>query len=358
VERLPERVETERLLLRHWTVGDVPALAEAITRSVDHLRPWMPWIAFEPMADDDRRQLVVQWDTEWRNGGGTVYGMFDRDGSVVGGTGLHRRNRDRSVLEIGYWVAVDRTGCGYAREASAALLDTAFTLPAVSAVDILHDRANARSRSIPEALGFRFLGESPDAVEAPGEEGFACHWRRVRPRADGIVIRAPHEEERPAIVALVREAFSHDGRNGDEEVDIVRRTWMQAEDAVPDGFELVAVDGNEIVGHVLAALGDVSGRRLPAVAPLAVTPTRHGAGIGSALMRDLIANAIAAGWPMLVLLGSPAYYSRFGFEPSGLHGITYRPVGAGSPYFQVLPLRRLDDPVAGDFVYCWEREDG
>jgi putative acetyltransferase len=61
---------------------------------------------------------------------------------------------------------------------------------------------------------------------------------------------------------------------------------------------------------------------------------------------------------MLVLLGSPAYYSRFGFEPSGLHGITYRPVGTGSPYFQVLPLRRLDDPVAGDFVYCWEREDG
>ena len=355
---LPERIESERLVLRLWTSADVPALGAAVGRSVEHLRPWMPWVAFEPLDHDARRLLVEQWDEEWRAGGDAVYGMLDHDGRIVGGTGFHRRNRDRTVLDIGYWVAADRTGCGFAREATAALVDRAFTLGGVTAVDIHHDRANARSRSVPHALGFRFLGETPDSIDAPGEAGVDCHWRRTRPRTDGIVNRAAVEADRPAILDLVRAAFAHDGRDGEEEVEIVRRTWSMAAEKVPNGLELVAVDGTDVVGHVLTAIGDMAGRPVPAVAPLAVAPARHGEGIGSALMRDVIANATAGGWPMLALLGSTAYYSRFGFEPSGVHDVTYRPVGAGNPHFQILPLRRPDGSSGGDFVYCWEREDG
>jgi predicted N-acetyltransferase YhbS len=354
--QLPERVETERLVLRHWIVDDVPELGAAIARSIEHLRPWMPWVEFEPLSDDERRTLVERWETERAADGDAVYGMFARDGRVVGGTGLHRRNSDRSVLDVGYWVAADATGQRFAREASAALIDAAFSLPDVSAVDIHHDRANVRSRRVPDELGFRFLGETADSVDAPGEDGVDCHWRHARPRRDGITIRTPDEAERPAVRELVGAAFTNSGHDGREEVDIVDRTWSLPELAVPDGLELVALDGDEIVGHVLAAIGHVGSAPVPGIAPLAVMPGHQGAGIGSALMRELIANATAAGWPMLALLGSTTYYSRFGFESSGPWHITYRPVGSGNPHFQVLPLRRLDERPEGDFVYCWERD--
>ena len=52
----------------------------------------------------------------------------------------------------------------------------------------------------------------------------------------------------------------------------------------------------------------------PAVAPLCVAPSRHGEGIGSSLMNDLIRRAEAAGWPLVLVLGDPRYYQRFGFR--------------------------------------------
>lgn len=167
-----------------------------------------------------------------------------------------------------------------------------------------------------------------------------------------VEIRPARLDDRDAIVSLVRAAFAHDD-GGRAEVDIVEQTW--ALDAAADGYDLVAVDGDEVVGHVLAAAGDLDGRPLLGIAPLAVRPDRQGAGIGSALMEDLLRRAGEAGVPLLVLLGSPDYYGRFGFEPAGPLGITYEPVGPDSPYFQARRLGAYDPSHRGTFAYCWER---
>ena len=96
------------------------------------------------------------------------------------------------------------------------------------------------------------------------------------------------------------------------------------------------------------------GRDVLAVAPLAVAPSHQGRGIGSALMAELLRRAEVAAWPLVVLLGSPQYYGRFGFEASGPRGIVYRPVGPDNPHFQVCRLPGYDDSYAGEFRYCWE----
>ncbi len=71
-------------------------------------------------------------------------------------------------------------------------------------------------------------------------------------------------------------------------------------------------------------------------------------------MKDLLGRADAAGWPMVLLLGNPAYYRRFGFEPSGPLGIYYLPVGKDDPHFQVRRLSRFDPTLRGEFIFCWE----
>ena len=97
-----------------------------------------------------------------------------------------------------------------------------------------------------------------------------------------------------------------------------------------------------IVGHVLAARGDLGGREVVAVAPLAVTPARQGFGIGTALMTELLRRADAAHLALILVLGDPGYYGRFGFEPSGPLGIRYPVVGEGDPHFQVRRSRGYD----------------
>jgi RimJ/RimL family protein N-acetyltransferase len=176
--QLPARIETERLVLRTWTADDADALGLAITESIDHLRPWMPWIAFEPLAPADRRKLIAEWEVKWQAGEDAVYGVF-HDGAVVGGTGLHRRIGP-GALEIGYWIHVDFTRRGFAKELSAGLTAAAFALGDIERVEIHHDKDNVASEGVPRTLGYTFTSDVAVAAAAPSESGVNCVWSMTR----------------------------------------------------------------------------------------------------------------------------------------------------------------------------------
>ena len=179
MDRLPEFVETPRLILRHWTEDDAVALAEAIEDSLDHLRPWMPWASDKPSTPVDRIALIRQWRADWEKGGDSFLGIF-RQGEVVGGTGLHRSDSPDTV-EIGYWIHVDHLRRGYATEATRALTEAAFEMPGIDCVQIRHDKANAASEGIPRSLGFTRLGERTVKKVAPAWSGRLVVWVKHRP---------------------------------------------------------------------------------------------------------------------------------------------------------------------------------
>jgi ribosomal-protein-serine acetyltransferase len=173
---LPERIEGEDgLVLRRWIVADAETLGQAIAESMDHLRPWMPWIAFEPETIERRRERIVQWERDWAEGGDIVMGIFVSD-RIAGGCGLHRRIAPDG-LEIGYWIHPDFIRQGLATNAVRLLADAALARPEISHVEIHHDKANVASQRIPHKLGFQFLDEARDEPEAPAELGIECRWR-------------------------------------------------------------------------------------------------------------------------------------------------------------------------------------
>jgi putative acetyltransferase len=162
---------------------------------------------------------------------------------------------------------------------------------------------------------------------------------------------APHDEQ--AILDVVRDAFGAGHRDPSEEVDIVRATWSRR--SGPQLLELVAEEDDIVVGHVLAATGDLAGHVMPAVAPLGVLTHRQGDGVGTALMAHLLDEASARGWSLVLLLGDPGYYGRFGFVPASSYGIHYAPAGIGSPHFLAHNSRAPASEVpSGEFRYCWE----
>lgn len=98
-------------------------------------------------------------------------------------------------------------------------------------------------------------------------------------------------------------------------------------------LSLVAVAGGSIVGHVLFTRVEVVGgaARSPALAlaPLAIAPPVQRLGIGSALVRRGIEECRSLGHGVLIVLGSPLYYGRFGFERASSCGIEALFPGAG-----------------------------
>jgi RimJ/RimL family protein N-acetyltransferase len=148
------RIHTPRLVLRCWQPSDAPLLADAITASVDHLRPWMPWVHAEPEALDAKVQRLRGFRARFDTDQDYVYAIFNRDESeVVGGTGMHPRVGE-AALEIGYWISARHTGQGYATESTAALTRVGFEVNGLERMEIRCDPRNERSASIPRKLGY------------------------------------------------------------------------------------------------------------------------------------------------------------------------------------------------------------
>lgn len=120
--------------------------------------------------------------------------------------------------------------------------------------------------------------------------------------------------ETPADLAAVR-AINRAAFAGDLEADLVSRLWTDG-DAL---FGLVAKMQGQPVGHILFSrlpITQADGNTLAAaaLAPLAVLPAYQRQGIGSALVRHGLSLCQERGLPVVVVLGDPAYYTRFGFR--------------------------------------------
>ena len=125
-----------------------------------------------------------------------------------------------------------------------------------------------------------------------------------------LTIRLENAADFAAIAHVNRLAFGRD-----DEAGLVERLraggWAR--------ISLVAEWDTHVVGHLLfsdltIATADRAHAAL-ALAPLAVLPDYQSRGIGSELVRRGLELCRAAGHTIVVVLGHPHYYPRFGFSP-------------------------------------------
>jgi RimJ/RimL family protein N-acetyltransferase len=181
-KRPNELIEHAPVTLRRYRAEDVDALFGAVTESLDHLRPWMPWAAdySRASAEEYLAGSIKGWDE------GTVYnyailtGDAPGGGVLVGSIGPMTRCGPGG-LEIGYWVQRGYTGRGLATAATAALVEEAFGLPDVDWVEIVHDELNVASGQIPRKLGFTEVERRPLDPPSASGTGTGVVWRLKRP---------------------------------------------------------------------------------------------------------------------------------------------------------------------------------
>ena len=189
-ERPNELIEHAPVTLRRYRAEDADALFQAVTESLDHLRPWLPWAAdySRESAEEFLAGSVKDWDegTAYNYailiaipGGSAPAGRALAERALAGGIGLMTRCGPGG-LEIGYWVHRAYTGRGLATAATAALVRQAFGLPGVDWVEIVHDELNVASGQIPRKLGFAEVGRRPLDPPPPSGTGTGVVWRLTR----------------------------------------------------------------------------------------------------------------------------------------------------------------------------------
>ena len=166
-----------------------------------------------------------------------------------------------------------------------------------------------------------------------------------------MIVRRERPADHDAVRAVHRAAFRPPGTTGDDVVEARLTDELREDVGFLPHLSLVALDGDQVVGHVLATRGRLEPLGAPALGlgPLGVRPDVQGRGIGTVLVHALLAVAEAADERLVALLGAPGYYRRFGFVRSVDLGVA-PPDPAWAEHFQA---RRLGGPPqSGTFRYA------
>lgn len=148
------------VLVRPFEPDHADELFAVVDAERERLGAWLAWVHLVRNAEDERAWIAGTRDPLER------LGIFV-DGRIGGGIGMHR---DPFGVwgEIGYWIASAFEGRGLVTEATRALIDHGFRELGLHRIEIQAAPGNARSRAVPERLGFRREGVRREAGRTSG----------------------------------------------------------------------------------------------------------------------------------------------------------------------------------------------
>jgi HAD superfamily hydrolase (TIGR01509 family) len=190
--------------------------------------------------------------------------------------------------------------------------------------------AGLRVVAVPNPITAR-LGAMPAEVTLKSLDGLDLGMLLLH-FGDALVIREEKAADARGIRQVEEAAFPTPTEAS--LVDLIRSRGKTA-------LSLVAVLDGRIVGHEMFTPVSLQppqpAWRALGLGPIAILPEFQRGGIGSRLMRSGLEHCRRLGYGGVVLLGDPAFYSRFGFEPA-------RSLGFSNDYtagdeFQVLEIQ-------------------
>lgn len=147
-------------------------------------------------------------------------------------------------------------------------------------------------------------------------------------------IRCEAQRDFDNIFTLVKTAFETAMVSDGNEQNFVNKL-RDSDNYIPE-LALVAENNGILLGHIMltkfcivrvieeiapTVLNEASKHETLLLGPISVVLEQRGCGIGSKLIREAFDKAVNLGYKSVVLVGNPAYYSRFGFKKSEDFGI-------------------------------------
>ena len=163
-----------------------------------------------------------------------------------------------------------------------------------------------------------------------------------------IQIRQERQEDFQLIRELVRHAFALAEHSDGDEHNLIERLRLSPE-YIPE-LSLVAVSGDNVLGHIMFSKISIAQTEAIALAPLADRQDIQRKCIGTSLVTAGHELARRMGYSCSVVLGNPLYYSKFGYEKASAYGII-APFEVPDEYYMVYGLDNIDDIPQGNVKY-------
>ena len=151
-------------LLKEADAEELHALIEA---NRAELSRWLPWAGGQDL--DGTREFIRHSRRMAADETGLTFAIVS-DGALVGVIGLEPIDSAHGTASIGYWLGEGQQGRGTMTRAVQALVEHAVSVLELNRIEIRAAVGNARSRAIPQRLGFaRGEGRSarPSASATP-----------------------------------------------------------------------------------------------------------------------------------------------------------------------------------------------
>lgn len=326
----PFRIDTERLTIRMLARSDVTEFTRY--RNIEAIARYQDWPL--PYTRDLAHQLVDE--LEPLNGptsGGWVQLALDDGAGIIGDLAVWLDD-DVTLATIGYTVAPDHQGKGYAVEAAGAIVDWLFRRKRVHRIAATIDPRNLASARVLEHCGFEYVGTARSAAFVRNEWADDTRYSLLEDDWTAWVERPTGPPRQVSLVEVtddnvravgdIDRAYSQQQLVAPVLASLAHALVPPTVDGVPirPWFRAVEADG-ELVGFVMMAEPHPS-RPHPYLWRLVIDRRHQGRGIGRAVVLEIARRRRHAGSTHLRVnfvpdvVGSPArFYEGLGFERTG-----------------------------------------
>lgn len=142
-------------------------LHELIEANRVYLAAWLPWAAEQSFADT---LGFIQKTRAQLDGNDGFQASVLVEGRIAGVIGYTAVDWEERSTKLGYWLAAEQQGRGTMSAAVVALTDHALSAWKLRRVTIRVATENARSRAIPERLGYREEATLPKVERVGGRD--------------------------------------------------------------------------------------------------------------------------------------------------------------------------------------------
>jgi RimJ/RimL family protein N-acetyltransferase len=189
---VPDRLVTDRLILRRFVRRDADAITEAVHASMPELEKWLPWV--HPGYSKDEASGFIRDSTQaWKEGRAFDFAIRRPADPLrhLGNVSIWHVSRMGRTGEIGYWVRSDETTNGIATEAAGRLVELGFDELGFHKITLRIAVGNRQSERVAEKLGFVKEGVLREELRIRGvwvdhglfsllEDEFRASRRRIR----------------------------------------------------------------------------------------------------------------------------------------------------------------------------------
>lgn len=148
-------IATERLILRRLEISDAEMMFHNWT-SDSNVTRYLRWNAHTEI--ETTKNMILRWIENYQNDSTYYWGVYLKDGEMIGSIGVTILSEDDLTGELGYKMGSRWWNQGYSTEAARAVIDYMFANTDIERISAFCSVENLGSKKVMEKVGMQYEG--------------------------------------------------------------------------------------------------------------------------------------------------------------------------------------------------------